>query len=378
MELSHYFKAIDIDSEREGTLEAFITPYSDAVDCREFDLALLFVPENRWLENDRANHAYQATAVLNEFAALYVHDFTPRILNFGEFILGNEIVDSETALSEVVEHLVSCKVIPIVLGGGRNLTYAAYKAFERQEQIVNITSVDNYLNLDESSLQNYVGRIIKEQPNFLFNYSNIGFQTYFVSPGELELANELYFDAYRLGVVRGDVYSVEPVLRSAEISTFSMDVIKASEFGANCEPQPNGIYSEEACQMFRYIGLAEKTKVVLITELSGEDASRRDDLLLAEILWCILDGYYSRKSELPGSKKEGFLKYRVPLRNDEFQLIFYKSVATDRWWMEVPVPPQYANKYRKHHLVPCAYEDYLIATRDDLPERWWKAYKKML
>ena len=166
--------------------------------------------------------------------------------------------------------------------------------------------------------------------------------------------------------------------KSAEITSFSMDVIKASDFGASVEPQPNGIYAEEACQMLRYVGLAEKTKAVLITDISGENAIRRDDLLIAQMIWCFIDGFYSRKTEIPGGKSEGFLKYRVPLRNDEFQLIFYKSIATDRWWMEVPVPPQYANKYRKHHLVACSYEDYLIATRDDLPERWWKAYKKML
>ncbi|NQV54052.1 MAG: arginase family protein [Flavobacteriales bacterium] len=378
MELSHYFKGIEIESDRKATLIDSITAYSDGLDCRDFDLAILYVPENRWMSNERADHAYQITAVLNEFASLFVHDYEPKILNFGEFVLGNEIADTEAGLSEVIGHLVKSKVIPIILGGGRNLTYSVYKSFEAQEQIVNITSVDNYLNLDESTIQNYVGRIIKEQPNFLFNYSNIGYQTYFVSPGELELADELYFDTYRLGVVRREVFSVEPVLRSAEVTSFSMDAIKSSDFGANCEPQPNGIYAEEACQMFRYIGLAEKTKVVLITELTGEGATRRDDLLLAEMLWCVVDGYYGRRSEIPGSKKEGFLKYRVPLRNDEFQLIFYKSAATDRWWMEVPVPPQYANKYRKHHLVPCAYEDYLIATRDDLPERWWKAYKKML
>ena len=116
---------------------------------------------------------------------------------------------------------------------------------------------------------------------------------------------------------------------------------------------------------------------LLISDLVLSERSG-DALLVAEMIWCLIDGYYSRRSEIPGSNKDGYLKYRVHLRNDEFQLVFYKSVQTDRWWMEVPVPPQYANKYRKHHLVACGYDDYLTATRDDLPERWWKAYKKML
>ena len=46
--------------------------------------------------------------------------------------------------------------------------------------------------------------------------------------------------------------------------------------------------------------------------------------------------------------------------------------------MEVPVPPQYVNRYKKHHIIPCDYSDYEVAAADDLPERWWKTYKKML
>jgi arginase family enzyme len=376
MEFSHYFQDFALDDLIEGTLGECLTTYRDGLDLKAFDMAIIYVPEHRW--TDSVETPYDLVPVLNELAALYVHEYQPKVLLLGSFHLGEEIGDTEAGLAEVIEELVLNKVIPIVIGGGRNLTYSLYKAFERQEQVVNITSVDNYLNLDESRIQNYVGRIIKSQPNYLFNYSNIGHQTYFVSPHELELADELYFDAFRLGMVRGDIYSVEPMLRSAEITAFSLDVIKASDFTSSSEPQPNGLYAEEACQVFRYIGLAEKTKAVLISELSGREPSRRDDLLLAQLLWCMIDGFYARRSELPGAKSDGFLKYRVPLRNDEFQLIFYKSLSTDRWWMEVPVPPQYANKYRKHHLVACSYEDYLIATKDDLPERWWKAYKKML
>ncbi len=378
MELSHYFQPIELPESNSGRLSSFITPYTDSVDVRDFDLAILCVPENRWIENERASHPYPFSSAIEQFAELYVHGYSPKILLMGVFTLGNTIADTEAGLTDTIDFLIQNKVIPAVLGGGRNLTYSLYKAFELQEQIVNITSVDNYLNLDESREENYVGRIIKEQPNFLFNYSNVGYQTYFVSPEELELAEELYFDAYRLGVVRGDVVSIEPVLRSAEITSVSLDVVKSSDFGGSVSPQPNGVYAEEICQMLRYVGIAEKTKVVLLSELSGSGATQSDHVLVAELLWCLVDGYYGRKAEIPGGKKDGFLKYRVPLRNDEFQLIFYKSVATDRWWMEVPVPPQYANKYRKHHLVPCNYEDYLVATRDDLPERWWKAYKKMM
>jgi formiminoglutamase len=377
MELNHYFSPFDISLDQVENASMGLTHYTSSIDCREFDIAILWVPEYRYTDaENRAGHT-ALESVIERFNQLHVHGYAPKILLLGSFNLGSSVADTEAGLAEVIDFLIQCKVMPIVLGGSRSLTYAAYKAFERQEQIVNVTAIDNYLNLDEGAREPYLGRIVKEQPNFLFNYSCIGYQTYYVSPAELELAEELYFDVYRLGEVRGEIYSVEPIIRSAEIASVSLDVIKQADFSSALEPQPNGLYAEEICQAMRYIGLSEKMKVTIISEL-GALANASDERLLAQMLWCVVDGHYSRKAELPGGKKEGFLKYRVPLRNDEFQLIFYKSLSTDRWWMEIPVPPQYANKYRKHHLVPCSYEDYQIATKDDLPERWWKAYKKML
>jgi hypothetical protein len=52
--------------------------------------------------------------------------------------------------------------------------------------------------------------IIKE-PNNLFNYSNIGYQTYYNSQEEIDLIEKLYFDAYRLGEVCNNITIAEPV-----------------------------------------------------------------------------------------------------------------------------------------------------------------------
>ncbi len=378
MEIASYFDPLGNMQSEKTSLVSEMVAYSDSLDVKEFDLAIMYVPENRWNGQGASNVSEIFNQINLSLGNLFTHDCEPKIMNLGIFKIGSEISDTEAGLSDVIQFLVRQKVVPIIIGGGRELAYTIYKAFKKEEQIVNLTSIDNYLNLDESGDYNYVGKIIKEQPNYLFNYSNIGFQTYFVSPEELELADELYFDSYRLGSVRGNVSSIEPVIRNAEIISCSLEVLKSSDFRSSVNPQPNGLYAEEVCQIMRYAGLAEKNKVVLISDLNLSKVYASDITLIAEMVWCQIDGFYSRKSELPSSNREGFLKYRVPLRNDEFQLIFYKSLFTDRWWMEVPVPPQFANKYRKHHLIPCSYEDYLIATRDDLPERWWKAYKKML
>ncbi|MEZ4720654.1 MAG: arginase family protein [Flavobacteriales bacterium] len=348
---------------------------SGSVDLGDFKMALMFVPEYR---HSAKEGSIDSQSLVDSVCRLYSHHADPtKILLLGELILGDSAGDTESALTHIVDELLKKRVLPIIVGGGRELTYAVYRAFAEEEQIVNVCSVDPFLNIETNNTPSYIGRIIKEQPNFLFNYSNLGYQTYLVNPEELKLADELYFDTYRLGEVRGNIAITEPVIRSSEIFSLSIDSLKSSDFSGALNPQPNGLYAEEVCQMLRYAGIGEKLKAVVISDV-GHLTNLSDRLLLAEMLWCLVDGLNVRKSELPSSRNDSFLKYRVSLKDDEFQLVFYKSLQTDRWWMEVPVPPEYANKYRKHHLIPCGYEDYQQATQDDLPDRWWRAYKKML
>jgi hypothetical protein len=381
MEIQSYFKVRSFDSLNKGSILDGAFGLSEALDWDEVDVAFLLVNENRYDNNEQlfADLDGLQHQLLHELDQLYSYGASTKIAWLGEFVNGETLADTESGLAEVIAHLITKKVVPVIICIDKRTTVAAYKAYERLEQITNITAIDAYLNIDDNK-GGYVGRIIKSQPNFLFNYANIGFQTYLVNPEELELSEQLYFEASRLGLIRGAIQSAEPYLRGAEIITCSMSSIKSADFKSSQSPQPNGIFAEEVCQLMRYAGLTALNQVLLITDLLPSKVldSEVDGKLLAEMIWCFLDGFPYRKPEQPGLKKEGFLKYRVPLKDDEFQLVFYKSLNTDRWWMEVPVPPQYANKYRKHHMVPCDYNDYMIATNDDLPERWWKAYKKML
>ena len=379
MELQSYFEPISFDSSAQGSLASLCAPYHDDLDLKSFQVAIIFVNETKWSGNEEGFER-AANEIVHAMDRLYLHESGISITILGMFKSGNTIGDTESGMSEVIAHLLRHKVCPVVLSNDRALTYSLYKAFAIDEQISNITSIDAFLNVEDSNGPGYVGRIIKEQPNYLFNYSNLGYQTYLVSPGELQLSEDLFFESNRLGLVRGSIASAEPVLRGADIVACSMNALKAADFSSSSLPQPNGIFAEEACQLMRYAGITDVNKVLLISDIDWRRCSENgvDTLLLAEMIWCYIDGFHFRKPEMPGLQKEGFLKYRVPLRDDEFQLIFYKSLNTDRWWMEVPVPPQYANKYRKHHMVPCDYSDYTAATSDDLPERWWKAYKKML
>ena len=113
-------------------------------------------------------------------------------------------------------------VIPIIIGGSQDLTYANYRAYDNLQPMINIVNVDTNFDLGDTSSpiknNNFLGKIIIEEPFNLFNYATIGYQTYFNSQEEIDLMEQLYFEAYRLGEVSNTITSVEPVMRDGPYS----------------------------------------------------------------------------------------------------------------------------------------------------------------
>jgi formiminoglutamase len=95
--------------------------------------------------------------------------------------------------------------------------------------------------------------------------------------------------------------------------------------------------------------------------------------LVAQILWYFLEGVSCRAKDYPFCTKEKYLKYNVPIDNDV--MTFYKSDKSGRWWLEIHALND--NKYKRHALIPCTHKDYLDATNQIMPERWFKALKKL-
>ena len=69
-----------------------------------------------------------------------------------------------------------------------------------------------------------------------------------------------------------------------------------------------------------------------------------------------------------------FKTYSVPIEEDI--LVFKKSEKTGRWWIEMPFISNVNNKLKRHTLLPCTYGEYLSATNQEIPERWYKARQK--
>jgi formiminoglutamase len=385
-DIQHFFKTIELSSDTfaENQLKNYITSYTSESDFPELegiDMAIVGVCEDRRAYTN-IGCALAPDKVRDYLYSLYPGSFKPRIADLGNIEAGHDVEDTYYALKSTVDYLVRKNIVPIIIGGSQDLTYAQFLGYEKLEQTINVVTVDAAFDLgnhdEETTNTAYLGKIILHQPNFLFNYSNIGYQTYLVDHTSLGMMNKLYFDTYRLGQVRDAIEEAEPIIRHADMLSFDISAIKHSDAPAHSMAQPNGFYSEEACQMMRYAGMNDKLTSVGIYEINPEyDTQGKTSNLAAQMIWCFMDGFYSRKQDFPSRTNPDYVKFHVVLQDEKYEINFFKSKKTNRWWMEIPYPPSKGLKFERHTLLPCSYKDYELAVNNEIPDRWWQTYQKL-
>ncbi|RTZ03062.1 arginase [Flavobacterium bomense] len=342
-------------------------------DLNKIKIAVLGVLENRG--NANAVSTVDLLSVRKELYGLFPGNWDASVADLGDILAGNSTEDTYFALKKVTASLIKKKIIPIVIGGSQDLTYALYRAYDDLEQMVNLVAIDNKFDFgkenEQASATSYLTKIIIDEPNNLFNYCNIGYQTYFNSQEEIDLIEKLFFDAYRLGEVSNNIAISEPVFRDADVVSIDLNAVKSSDSGNFSSFAPNGFNGKEICALSRYAGISDKVSALGIF---NHNNSAQESVIIAQIIWYFIEGFHYRSHEYPFGSKENYLKYIVPMEEED--LVFYKSDKTDRWWIEIPFISNVNNKLKRNTLLPCSYEEYLMACNQELPERWWKAQRK--
>jgi hypothetical protein len=171
---------------------------------------------------------------------------------------------------------------------------------------------------------------------------------------------------------------VEPLVRNADMVNIDVGAIRQSDAPANGNPSPHGFYGEEVCQIARYAGMSDKLSSIGFFELNPKfENNGQTAHLVAHAIWYFIEGFYSRMSDFPYIDKQNYKRYTVPLNDDTMELIFYKSKKSDRWWIEIPCDESMKEKYSRHLLVPCSYNDYQKALNNEIPDRWWNFLTKL-
>lgn len=346
-------------------------------DLDGIQVALFGVLENRRDEEEERG-TVELTAIRKSFYQLFPGNWHINLADLGDIFPGASVEDTYFAVQSMVSELLRRNIIPIILGGSQDLTYPQYRAYDDYGQMVNLVNIDARFDLGDAeqgvSNKSYVSKMILEPPYNLFNYSNIGYQTYYNPQDEIELMERLFFDAYRLGEVCANVELVEPVMRDANLVSMDITSLCAETLMPGGPASPNGFNGKEICALARYAGISDKVSSFGIYQLHDLKKSVTGPELVAQIIWYFIEGINYRKNEHGIFSNEGFTKYQVPI-NDEI-LVFFKSRLSERWWIEIPFFPNVNNKLKKHTLLPCTQQDYLDACNQDIPERWYKARRK--
>ena len=369
-EILHF--ANELSSQHLGSKMVLHTS-DEFPDLNKIKIAFIGVLENRGDQN--AEKAVNLTKIRKELYSLFPGNWNLSIADLGDLNAGNTKEDTYFALQKVTAALLKNKIIVFVLGGSQDLTYPLYRAYDHLEQMVNLVAIDSKFDFgkesDAISTHSYLSKIIIEEPNNLFNYCNIGYQTYYNPQEEIDLLEKLFFDAYRLGDVSHNITIAEHVIRDADFISVDLTSVKSSASGNLVNFAPNGFTGKEVCALARYAGISDKVSLIGLFNHNNSDT---ESVLIAQMVWYFIEGVHYRSNEYPFGNKDNYLKYIIPTEDEE--LVFYKSNKTDRWWIEIPYLSATNNKLKKSTLLPCSYEEYLAACNQEIPERWWKAQRK--
>ncbi|MEC7173904.1 MAG: formimidoylglutamase [Bacteroidota bacterium] len=355
-------KNIEIHTDQQG--------FPELKDC---SVAIVGLSEirNAFFPTDK----YKLDDFRKSFYRLFPGNWNFKICDLGDLPNGASPEDTYFALKEICIHLRQLNIVSVFIGGSHDLIFPMYQSYQAIDQLVNIISVDNQFDFSQEeeliSGRSYMSRIIMEQPNFLYNYTNLGYQSYYIAQEELDLMEKLHFDSLRLGVILDNVVQTEPFFRDANIAGFDMKSLSWQAVNHSAG-QPNGIDARTICALARYAGISDRLDTFGVFELINTAISHK---LLAQIVWYFIEGFSSRFDEYPVLTSSGFVRYTVAL--SDMEMVFYQSEKSNRWWIEITNQSYLDNKNKTSALLPCTHKDYLDACSDKIPDKWWKATKRI-
>jgi formiminoglutamase len=364
------------------TVAAYVARFAeDFPDWRTADLAIIGLDEWRGtVAGAPPAGEHGANRVRERFYQLQRGNGPLRLVDLGNLRPGLSLEDTYQRLREIVAALLEANTIPLLLGGGHDLDYGQFLAYEPQHEAVpaiNFAVIDSrpdmampgYFAAPEDS---HLRRLLMHSPNFVFSCAHLGHQQYLTPPDVLAAFEKLHFEIMSVGELRSDRRLAEPVLRQANFLSVDIAAIRWQDAPGYYPASPFGLSNEDAAQLCWYAGHNEQlTSVGLYGYRPDHDPHGLAAATLATMLWYFIEGYYHRRPET-GFGTYRFLTYTLVLPGNgggaPSELVFYKSrrADTDKWWMEVESLADHSVK----RIVPCTHQDYLHAAQGDLPQRW--------
>jgi formiminoglutamase len=386
IDLNDYFNPVSIErpefehiADQSGfphniTIHTENTPLKD---IGKFKIAVLGVPEGR---NSPGTGTMKGPDAIRK--QLYMLARIPgrsKIIDLGNMKQGVTFNDTIAGLTDIISHLVSKDIFPVIIGGSSALVISVDKAFSRLNKKYTLTAVDpriDFINEKKGSDSiSYLNNIIHNHKSTFDHYINIGYQIYLNDQQIINRFLKRKSELLRIGDVRKAIHLTEPLFRDTDVAVFDISAVRQSDAPGTISPSPNGFYGEEICLLSRYAGISDNMKAFCLFDINPDlDIRNQTSSLAAQILWFFLEGFSQKQYETPAlsNRNSGrFIRYHVRVTGLEDDLIFIKSNLTDRWWMELSAGND------RNSYISCSHEDYLKANRNEVPERWIRGEERL-
>ena len=265
------------------------------------------------------------------------------------FDLGNLMSPQPEFCVESIKELIDSQVVPIIIGARRDVVQPLF-AMLRQN-----TKWKGAMMISET-IPGWINEAANIPP-----MQFVGIQQHVTSRALIAAADAKSHTVIRLGQSRDSLDELEPTARTSTAVVFDANAMRQADLPAQKTRSSSGYCTEEACRILRYCGAASAVRCLVFT---GHDPqSLAHDMsanTTAQILWYALSGLNARVEEKP-EDTDKFTRYTLQLTDCTFDLTFFKSNRSGRWWVSIPG--------RSADPQPCAHEDYISACEDRISER---------
>jgi len=336
-------------------------------DLEKVDIAIIGLIEERGNPDNEGSHS-GADAIRQAFYSLRASHVKYNIADLGNLRPGETLEDSYLRLKEVVRILLENGTIPLIIGGTHDHTLPVVWAYEELARKLTLVNVDSKSDTEPSAQagmsNHHISRILTRHKESISRYIHIAYQTYLMDENILAAIDQHHHFKMRLGEIREDFKSVEPLIRSADFYSFDISSIRMSEAPANGKAFPFGLTGEEACQMAWYAGCSSKLTSFGLFEMNPSlDYRDTTAQMLGTMIWYFVEGFYNRVDDLSFSPAVT-TKYQVQIIGSKSaEITFFKSITSGKWWIEVSGPTG-------NEKIPCSAEDYQHCIKGEIPSRW--------
>jgi arginase family enzyme len=380
MDIRYYFDQVNFSDYYDSghlnwkySLGAVIEKNSKALtkeNIHKLNIAIVGVPFDSRKEDTFSPEA--TDKIRAQLYQLSKYNSKINIADFGNLKPASSVKGNFQALRDIAEYFNELNIVTVVIGGSQDLSVGICEAFTRNPWF-SFTTIDAFLDVKKAkepfNSSNYLSRLFSNQPQ-IFQFNIIGFQSHYLPTDSLNKLKTVS-EHIRLGSLRDNISLAEPVFRNTDFLSFDITSLKNSEALGSSKVNPNGLRSEEACQLSKYAGLSNRIKVFGIFEVEpANDQNNLTVALAAQIIWYFVEGFNNRVSETPDLAQNN-KKYQVEVENVDNPIVFLKNNITNQWWMEFET----AEKIKL--CIACTEKEYVQASNNEIPELWLKYLQKI-